>query len=159
MTEPRRPEIYVDADACPVKDETYRVGRRHSLKVWVVANAVLRVPAEDRVECVVVGGGFDAADDWIVEHVQQGDLLVTTDLLLADRAIAKGAFTLTPKGKEYTRETIGGAVASRALMDQLRQQGTMTGGPAPFTDKDRSRFLAELERVVRAAERALASPP
>ncbi len=150
--------LYVDADACPVKDEIFRVARRHGLKARVVANALLRVP-EDCAECVVVSGDFDAADDWIAERAGRGDVLVTADLPLADRCLKNGARVLTAKGKEFTLDSIAGALASRQLMEQLRQMGQPTGGPAPFGPKDRSRFLEALERVLQAAKREAGAPP
>lgn len=149
--------LYVDADACPVKDEIYRVARRNALKVYVVANAVLQIPQDAAIECIVVGTAFDAADNWIAEHAGPHDIVITTDLPLTDRAIKRGARTLTPKGFEHTPETIPGALASRALMEGLRQMGTMTGGPSPFGPRDRSKFLSELERVIQSARRAKAS--
>jgi uncharacterized protein len=145
--------IYVDADACPVKDEVYRVARRYGIKVYVVANAPLRVPLEELIELVVVRGGFDAADDWIVEHVGAGDIAITADIPLADRCLRRGARVLGPKGLEFTEDAIGNALATRALLDMLRQSGEFGGGPAPFTRSDRSRFLAKLDETVHASRR------
>lgn len=146
--------VYVDADACPVKEEVYRVARRHGLHVFVVANAVLQIPREAGIECVVASSRPDAADDWIVEQIGPNDILVTADLPLVDRALKKGARVLLPNGREHTPETIIGALASRAIMEGLRETGSVTGGPAAFGPRDRSRFLGELERIVRAARKA-----
>lgn len=147
--------IYLDADACPVKDEVYRVARRYLIKVYVVANAPLRVPSEELIELVVVRGGFDIADDWIAERIGQGDIAITTDIPLADRCLRRGARVLGPKGLEFTEDAIGDALATRALLDMLRQSGEFGGGPAPFTKSDRSRFLAKLDETVHAIRRDL----
>jgi uncharacterized protein len=145
--------IFVDGDACPVKDETYRVARRHGIKVYVVANSPLRVPPDDLIELVVVRGGFDAADDWIVEHIGACDLAITADIPLADRCLRRGARVLGPKGDAFTEEAIGEALATRALMDMLRQSGEIGGGPPPFVKADRSRYLAKLDEVLHAIRR------
>jgi uncharacterized protein len=145
--------VYVDADACPVKDEVYRVARRYAMRVAVVANAPLRVPAGDRVE-LVVRPGFGAADDWIAEQAGPGDVVVTADIPLAARCLAKGARVLGPKGHPFTENDIGSALAMRELMEGLRQGGAVTGGPAPMTPKDRSRFLSKLDEAVNAVRRA-----
>jgi uncharacterized protein YaiI (UPF0178 family) len=147
--------IYVDADACPVKEEVYRVARRYAIKVFVVANTPLRVPPEALFELVVVRGGFDAADDWIVERVAVGDIVITADILLADRCLRKGTRVLGPKGAEFTEDAIGDAVTTRALLDMLRQSGAFGGGPAPFVKSDRSRFLSKLDETVHASRRDL----
>jgi uncharacterized protein len=148
--------IFIDADACPVKDEIYRVARRYAMRVVVVANATLRVPAKALVE-LVVRPGFGAADDWIAEQAGPGDIVITADIPLAARALAKECRVLDPKGRAFTDTDIGGALAMRDLMDGLRQGGTVTGGPAPMTPKDRSRFLAKLDDAVNAVRRAF--PP
>ena len=145
--------IYVDADACPVKEEVYRVARRYAIKVYVVANMPLRVPPEALVELVVVRGGFDAADNWIADRVAVGDIAITADILLADRCLRKGARVLDPKGLEFTESAIGDAVSTRALLDMLRQSGEFGGGPAPFGKSDRSRFLSKLDETVHASRR------
>ena len=145
--------VYVDADACPVKDEIYRVARRHGVKVYVVANAPLRVPADDLIELVVVPGGFDVADDWIAERVGPGDVTVTADIPLADRCLQKGSRALGPKGHPFTEDSMGEALATRALLDMLRQSGQFGGGPAPFAKADRSRFLAKLDETLHAVRR------
>lgn len=145
--------IYIDADACPVKDEVYRVARRYGLAVTVVANSWMRVPAGGRVVLQVVGGGFDAADDWIVEHVEADDIVVTADVLLASRCIDKGAQVLGPSGKPFTPDNIGNAVAMRELLAELRGAGEMTGGPPPLGKRDRSRFLQQLDQMIVAIRR------
>jgi uncharacterized protein YaiI (UPF0178 family) len=149
------PTVYIDADACPVKDEVYRVARRYSLKVFVVANAALRVPADPLVE-LVVRAGFGAADDWIAGQVGPHDIAVTADVPLAARCVAAGAVALDPKGRLFTAETIGEAVAVRDLMEELRTRGEAGGGPAAMTAKDRSRFLSRLDEAAVAARRAAA---
>jgi uncharacterized protein YaiI (UPF0178 family) len=145
--------IYVDGDACPVKEETYRVARRHQVKVYVVSNSTLRVPREELIELVVVRGGFDAADDWIVEHIGDGDVAITADIPLAERCLRQGARVLGPKGDEFTEDAIGDAMATRALLDMLRQSGEIGGGPAPFVKADRSRFLSKLDETLHALRR------
>jgi uncharacterized protein YaiI (UPF0178 family) len=149
------PTVYIDADACPVKEEVYRVARRYSLKVFVVANSAMRVPADPLVE-LIVRPGFGAADDWIAGRVGPHDVAVTADVPLAARCVAAGAVALDPKGRLFTAETIGEAVAVRDLMEELRARGEAGGGPAPMTAKDRSRFLSRLDEAVVAARRAAA---
>ena len=144
--------IYVDADACPVKEEVYKVARRYAVRVVVVANATQRVPAEPLVE-LVVRPGFGAADDWIAEQAGPGDIVVTADVPLAARAVAKGAVVLDPKGRLLDESTVGEALGMRDLMDSLRQSGQTTGGPAPMTPKDRSRFLSKLDETIHAVRR------
>jgi uncharacterized protein YaiI (UPF0178 family) len=151
------PAIFVDADGCPVKEEVYRVAGRHGLRVTVVSNSRLRVPAADWIEAVVVSGSFDAADDWIVERALADDIVVTTDIPLADRCLKKGARVVTPTGKVYTEETIGEAMASRELLSYLREMGSVTGGPPPFSSKDRSRFLHELDQLIKDVLKAARS--
>ncbi len=144
--------LYLDADACPVKDEAYRVAKRYQLAVKVVANAPLRVPGDPRIE-LVVQTGFGAADDWIAEQAGPGDIVVTADIPLAARCLAKEARVLNPKGEPFTESDIGSALALRELMDGLRQGGAITGGPAAMTPKDRSRFLAKLDEMFNAVRR------
>jgi uncharacterized protein YaiI (UPF0178 family) len=145
--------IYIDADACPVKDEVYKVARRYALKVFVVANSTMRVPADPPFE-LVVRSGFGAADDWIAGQIGPCDLCVTSDVPLAARCVAAGAVALDPKGRVFTPDTIGEAVAHRDLLEDLRAGGQVSGGPAPMTAKDRSRFLSRLDEAVNAARRA-----
>ncbi len=150
--------IFVDADACPVKQEVYRVARRYGLKVTLVTNSWLRIPQESWLELVVVGGKFDAADDWIVEHVREGDVVISTDIPLASRCLEKGAQVLAPTGRVFTEENIGDALATRELMSQLRDVGTVTGGPAPFGKRDRSKFLQRLDEVIQAVRKRSGQP-
>ena len=145
--------IYVDADACPVKEEIYRVARRYSTKVLMVANSPLRVPQEEIFEFVGVSGGFDVADDWIAERARTGDIVITADIPLAGRCLQQGARVLGPTGLEFTEDAIGDALATRALLDMLRQSGDFRGGPSPFARSDRSRFLSKLDELVHAARR------
>src|SRR5260370_15734629 len=149
--------LFIDADACPVKDEVYRVARRYRLAVKVVANAPLRVPPDPLVE-LVVRPGFGAADDWIAEQAGPGDAVITADIPLAARCLARDARVLDPKGRPFTDNYIGAALATRDLMDELRQGGVVTGGPAPMTPKDRSRFLSKLDEAVNAVPRAHPPP-
>ena len=150
--------VYVDADACPVKDEVYRAAGRYGLRVAVVANAPLRVPANDWVE-LVVRPGFGAADDWIAGQAGPGDIVVTADIPLAARCLEAGARVLDAKGRPFTDNDIGAALATRELMEGLRQSGAVTGGPAPMTPRDRSRFLSKLDETVNVVRRAHPAPP
>ena len=145
--------ILVDADACPVKEEIYRVARRHDVPVRVVANNWFRVPREPLIEQVVVGDGFDAADDWIAERADAASIVVTGDILLADRCVKLGATVLGHTGRPFTAATIGNAVASRALAEHRRAMGEERGGPAPFVAADRSRFLSALDAAIQRLKR------
>ncbi len=145
--------IFIDADACPVKDETYKVAERYGLQVKLVANSAIRIPLNPLIEMKVVSGNFDAADDWIVEQVTKQDVVITTDILLADRCVKKSARVLSPKGEEFTEDNIGSAVASRELMQNLRHMGEMRGGPAPMDAKFRSKFLGKLDQILQAQKR------
>jgi len=147
--------IFVDADSCPVKDEVYRVARRYELEVRVVSARWLRLPEDPLIELEVVRetGNLDAADDRIVELVAEGDVVVSDDILLASRCLEKGALPLTPRGREFTPDSIGEAVATRELMAGLRESGAVTGGPAPFTKSDRSQFLQRLDQIVNRVRR------
>ncbi len=147
-------DVYVDGDACPVKDEVYRVALRHDLKVYVVFCGSLRRDAPGRVEFVRVRQGFDAADDWIAGRAGEGDVVVTGDIPLAGRALGNGARVVAPNGREFTADSIGDALAQRALMEHVRQMGEVTGGPPPFARADRSRFLARMEETIRSVERS-----
>lgn len=153
-----RIRIYLDADACPVKDETYRVAARYSLKVYVVANSPILTPRGPGVARIVVGSGPDVADDWIVEQAGRGAIVVTSDVPLASRCVKKGAEALAPTGKPFSESSIGMAVATRNLMDQLRSAGQTTAGPPPFGPRDRSRFLGALDNVVTRLKRAGLEP-
>ena len=145
--------IFVDADSCPVKPEVYRVASRCRLYVTLVANSWMQVPNELWIALEVVEGGFDAADDWIVELVQPDDIVVTADILLADRCLKEGARVIGPTGKPFTENNIGEAVATRNLLSELREAGEITGGPPPLKKSDRSRFLQQLDEVVQAIRR------
>jgi hypothetical protein len=142
--------IFVDADACPVKQEVYRVAKRYGLKVALVSNARIRTPNEDWLEMVVVDGQFDAADDWIVEHVSENDIVISGDVPLASRCLEKGAKVLAPTGRDFNQDNIGEALASREFLSYLRDLGTITGGPAPFEKRDRSRFLQRLDETIQS---------
>jgi len=146
-------EIYIDADACPVKDETYRVALRHGLAVWVVANSYVQTPREGTVRLVTVKAGDDQADDWIAARVGPRDIVITADIPLASRALAQGARVLGPRGREFTPDGIGDALASRELSSTLREMGLQTGGPAPFSKQDRSAFLNKLDALAHAIKR------
>ena len=146
-------DIFIDADGCAVKDEIYKVAERYKLRVIVVANKRLTIPIDPRIEMQVVGGGFDAADDWIVENSQSRDILVTSDILLADRCIKKQVRVLSPKGKEWTEDSIGSAIAGRELMTNLRHMGEMRGGPSAMEKKDRSQFLSTLDQIIQSVKK------
>ncbi|MFZ1988724.1 MAG: YaiI/YqxD family protein [Alphaproteobacteria bacterium] len=150
---PRNPDIFVDADACPVKDEVYRVAVRYNLRVHVVANAFIRVPKDPLIVLKVVDAGPDIADDWIIEHMVAGDVIITADIPLADRALKAGAFAVAPTGKPFTSDSIAAALATRTIMEHLRSTGETTGGPRPFAAADRSRFLQALDEAVNRARR------
>ena len=142
--------ILVDADACPVKEEIYKVAWRHEVPVTIVSNSVIRVPAHPLVERVVVSDGFDAADDWIAERADAATVCVTADILLADRCLKAGAQVIAPNGRPFTTSSIGAAIATRAIMEDLRAGavGDAIGGPAPFSKADRSRFLSALDEAL-----------
>jgi uncharacterized protein YaiI (UPF0178 family) len=146
-------QIYIDADACPVKDEIYRVAERYGLKTWVVSNAFMMIPRSPMVERVIVDAGPDVADDWIAEHVAAGDVVVTNDIPLAERVLKARGHAIAPNGKPFTDNSIGAAIAQRALMEQLRSTGDIHGGPKPFDRKDRSRFLQALDEVIQKERR------
>jgi hypothetical protein len=157
MTPPKASKpivIYVDADACPVKDEVYRVAGRYGLEVHVVANSPIAVPREPWIHRVVVPGGLDVADDWIAERAIGGDVVITADIPLADRSVKAGATVLAPNGRLFDQTAIGMALATRNLMDGLRSAGEMTRGPKPFQPKDRSAFLSALDLAITRLKRA-----
>lgn len=145
--------LYVDADACPVKDECYAVAARFGVAVKVVSNTFLRVPPDPAIERVLVPGGLDVADDWIAERAGPGDVVVTADVPLADRCVKAGAVAIAPTGKVLDADSIGMARAVRDLMSDLREAGTVIGGPAPFSPRDRSAFRDALDRTLRRARR------
>jgi uncharacterized protein YaiI (UPF0178 family) len=142
------PKILVDADACPVKEEVYKVAFRRNVAVAVVSNMRLRVPDHPLIEQVTVSDGFDAADDWIAEAAGAQTVVITADILLADRCLKGGATVLSPTGKPFTHASIGGAIATRAIMADLRAGGEAIGGPPPFRKEDRSRFLQALDTAL-----------
>jgi uncharacterized protein YaiI (UPF0178 family) len=153
--------IYIDADACPVKQEIYRVAERHALKgtalkVFVVSNSPIAVPRDmgDLIERVVVGSGMDEADNWIAERAKRGDIVITADVPLASRCLKAGAEVIAPNGKPFTEESIGMTLATRNLMDSLRSAGEITGGPKPFAPRDRSSFLSALDQAIVRLKRA-----
>lgn len=140
--------ILVDADACPVKEEVYKVAFRHAVPVTIVSNSPIRVPAHPLIARELVGSGFDAADDWIAERADAQTVVVTADILLADRCLKNGAAVLAPNGRPFTTASIGGAIATRAIMADLRAGGDAIGGPPPFSKTDRSRFLSALDETL-----------
>ena len=146
MTKPI--EIYMDADACPVKAEVYRVAERHGLKVYVVSNSPIAVPREPWIERVVVGAGMDEADNWIAERAGPGDVVITADVPLASRSIKAGAKAIAPSGQTFSEDSIGMTLATRNLMADLRSAGAITAGPKPFGPAQRSRFLAALDQTL-----------
>jgi len=146
--------IYVDADACPVKDEIFRVAARHGLPVSVVAGGYIRVPQDPLIERIAAGSGMDAADDWIAARAGRGDIVITADIPLADRAVKAGAVAIAPNGKIFTEDAIGMALAVRNLMTDLRSSGEVTGGPRSFSPRDRSAFLSALDQAIRRLQRA-----
>ncbi len=145
--------LYIDADACPVKAEIYRVAERYGLKVYVVSNSYINVPRDPRIERVIVSDGFDAADNWIAERVGPEDIVITSDIPLADRSLKKGAAAIGSTGVAFTTSSIGMAMASRELMSNLRAMGETTGGPKPMSPRDRSRFLSTLDETVQRIRR------
>lgn len=145
--------IYVDADACPVKEEVYKVARRKLLDVHVVANSFIRTPAEPRIRFVLVEAGADAADDWIAERAGIGDVVITNDIPLAARVLNRDAEAISPTAKVFTHDMIGSALATRGLMEHLRSFGEITSGPKPFSAKDRSAFLSALDAAINRADR------
>ncbi len=151
--------IYVDADACPVKEEIYRVAARHAVPVIVVANTPLRVPPRDDIEAVHVQGGFEAVDDWIAERAGPGDVVATADIPLAARVIDRGALCIDFRGKEFTADALGGLLATREVAQYLRGAGLYGGGPPPITPRDRGRFASALDTLVNRLRRAAQPPP
>jgi uncharacterized protein YaiI (UPF0178 family) len=147
--------IYVDADACPVKDEVYRVADRHKLPVFVVTNSFMRVPQDPLIERVAVAAGPDAADDWIAERADASAVVITADIPLANRCVKAGAVVIAPNGRTFTEDSIGMALAVRDLMTDLRSAGDVTSGPPPFSPRDRSAFLSALDQAIRRLARRL----
>jgi uncharacterized protein len=151
--------IYVDADACPVKDEIYRVALRHRIPVTVVAGQFIRVPQDPLIERVPAGNAMDAADDWIAERAGKGDIVITSDIPLASRCVKAGADVIAPNGKPFTEQSIGMMLAVRNLMTDLRSSGEVTGGPKSFAPRDRSAFLSALDQIIRRIQRRHAGAP
>jgi len=145
--------IYIDADACPVKAEAYRVAERHRIKVFLVSNSFIAIPRDADIERVIVEAGPDVADDWIAERAEPGDIVITADVPLAARVVAKGAEAIAPNGKPFSTASIGMQLATRNLMQGLRDAGEITGGPRPFSPRDRSEFLQALDRTVMRLKR------
>jgi hypothetical protein len=159
MVMPKPIDIYVDADACPVKSEIYRVAERHAgkgreLAVHVVSNSVIAVPREPMIKLVIVGDGMDAADDWIAERAGRGDIVITADVPLAARTVKTGATVIAPNGRPFSEDAIGMTLATRNLMTDLRSAGAVTSGPRPFTPRDRSQFLSALDQAIVRLTRA-----
>ena len=164
QSEPKAPplnttRIYVDADACPVKDEIYRVAGRHGLPVSVVAGNFIRVPHDPLIERIAAGAGMDAADDWIAGRAGKGDIVITSDIPLASRCVKAGAEVIAPNGKPFTEQSIGMTLAVRNLMTDLRSSGEITGGPKSFAPRDRSSFLSALDQTIRRIQREQANQP
>jgi uncharacterized protein YaiI (UPF0178 family) len=148
-------QIFIDADACPVKDETYRVAARYGLTTTVVSNSFINIPRSSLIERMIVDAGPDVADDWIAERTRPGDIVVTNDIPLADRVLKAGGVAIAPNGRLFTADSIGGALATRAIMEHIRSTGEITGGPRPFSPKDRSAFLQALDQAVNRERRRL----
>ena len=140
--------IYVDGDACPVKDEVYKVAGRYGLQTFVVANAFFQIPTSPLIVRMVVDAGPDVADDWIAARIEPGDIAITNDIPLAERVLAAGGAAIAPNGRPFTADTIGSAIAQRALMEQIRSTGEITGGPKPFAAADRSQFLQAMDQAI-----------
>jgi uncharacterized protein YaiI (UPF0178 family) len=151
---PQSIEILIDADACPVKAEVYKVAERYGVKTWVVANSHIHVPREPLIERVVVAAGPDVADDWIAERARRGIIVITADVPLAARCVKAGADAIAPNGRAFTEQAMGMALAARNLMDQLRSEGQTTRGPPPFSARDRSAFLSALDLALVRLRRA-----
>lgn len=147
-------KIYIDGDACPVKDEVYRVAERYQIAVVVVSNQYINLPIHPLITMEVVTGGFDAADDWIVNRAEACDIVITADILLADRCVKKSARVLGHKGHEFTEDNVGSAVAHRELMQNLRHMGETKGGPSPMDKKARSQFLGTLDQIIQSLKKA-----
>ena len=145
--------IFIDADACPVKKEVYRVASRYNLNITLVSNSWMRVPNERWIALEVVEDGLDAADDWIVDHVQPHDIVITADIPLASRCLKEGARVIGTTGRPFTHDNIGSAIATRELLEELRGAGEITGGPPPLEKRDRSRFLQKLDEMITAIRR------
>ena len=146
-------KIYIDADACPVKEETYKVAARYGLQTFVVSNSFIQIPPSPLIARIIVATGADVADDWIAEQVVAGDVVVTNDIPLAGRVLAKDAHAIAPHGRAFTEDSIGMALAQRSLMEHIRSTGEITGGPPPFSSANRSRFLQALDQAITREKR------
>ncbi len=146
-------DIFVDADGCPVKAEVYRVAQRYGLRVFLVANSWMRAPQGEWLQQITVGPELDAADAWILEHLEADDIVITGDIPLASQCVRKGAKVLGLKGRPFTEDNVGGVLATRDLLAQLREQGVKTRGPDPFAKQDRSRFLQQLDEMIQGLRR------
>jgi uncharacterized protein len=140
--------IYIDADACPVKDETYKVAARYGLKTFVVSNSFIQIPKSTLIERMIVDAGPDVADDWIADQAVAGDVVITNDIPLASRVLTKDAHAIAPNGRPFTKDSIGSALAQRSIMEHIRSTGEITGGPAPFSAANRSQFLQKLDEII-----------
>ncbi len=149
--------VYIDADACPVKDETYKVAERYRLKTFVVSNSFIQIPKSPLIARMIVDAGPDIADDWIAEQVVAGDVVITNDIPLAARVLAREAHAIAPNGRAFTKDAIGAALAQRAIMEHIRSTGEITGGPPPFSAANRSQFLQALDQVITKELRRQAS--
>ncbi len=147
--------LYIDADACPVKDETYKVAARYGLKTIVVSNSFIQIPRSPLIMRMIVEAGPDVADDWIAGQVVARDVVITNDIPLASRVLARDANAIAPNGRAFTPDSIGAALASRALMEHIRSTGEVTGGPSPFSAADRSQFLQRLDQVITGEKRRM----
>jgi uncharacterized protein YaiI (UPF0178 family) len=147
--------IFIDADACPVKDEVYKVAGRYGLATWVVSNSFIQIPQSPLIKRMIVDAGPDVADDWIAEQTEPGDICVTNDIPLADRVLKAGGAAIAPNGRPFTPDSIGSALAQRSIMEHIRSTGEITGGPRPFGPADRSRFLQALDQAVNLQKRKL----
>jgi uncharacterized protein YaiI (UPF0178 family) len=145
--------IYIDADACPVKDEVYKVAERYKLKSFVVSNSFIQIPKSPLIARMIVDAGPDIADDWIAEQAVAGDVVITNDIPLAGRVLEKGAHAIAPNGRPFTPDSIGAALAQRAIMEHIRSTGEITGGPPPFSNANRSQFLQTLDQVITREQR------
>jgi uncharacterized protein len=145
--------LYIDADACPVKDETYKVASRYGLRTVVVSNSYIQIPKSPLIERMIVDAGPDIADDWIAEQATAHDVVITNDIPLAGRVLTKQAYAIAPNGRAFTPDSIGAALSQRALMEHIRSTGEITGGPPSFSAANRSQFLQTLDQVVVKARR------
>jgi hypothetical protein len=147
-------KIYVDADACPVRNEVERVATRHKLETYMVCDGGIRPSLNPLIQLIVVNQDADAADNWIIDHIKKSDICVTNDIPLAGSCLKKGAFALKPNGKSFTEDNIGMALATREIMEKIRETGEMTGGPPPFSKEDRSKFLDQMEMIILKAKKS-----